>query len=39
MVVIGNVEVLLMMDIYCEMCVKEDDIYKDFIVDLDMVCV
>ena len=37
MVVTGNVEALSMTDTHCEMCVKEDDIYKDFIVDLDMV--
>uniref|UniRef100_A0A8W8KQ55 OB domain-containing protein n=1 Tax=Magallana gigas TaxID=29159 RepID=A0A8W8KQ55_MAGGI len=37
MVVTGNVVALSMADTHCEMCVKEDDIYKDFIVDLDMV--
>lgn len=37
MVVTGNCEALSMTDTHCEMCVNEDDIYKDFIVDLDII--
>lgn len=36
-VIIGDVEALSMTDTTCEICVKEDDVYKDFIVDIDMV--